>query len=870
MTSKIKRTWNIAFTIFILIVLLLVYFQTVEAESRSVEYNPPIVIDDVGSPLATDGGRHIARDSHGIWYALHTDSESYDDVILTISDDTVPTSFSSHLVLADSEGGLLGEIEGGQNSLEIDRKNVIHVVFSGSEINSPGDSGIYYSKSKINSGCDEAQDWTYANGQVQGAEKIFHGRGSAPVMALHVNGDISIAWVTEDAGIQYLKWNNNEKSWGDIELLNLSHYSGSSEVYRRPMLHIDTGNNIHAVWGEGPTYSQDIIYRVKRNNSNEWTNLFGNGSFDVLYESELDSGDYPSLIVTSGGMVFVTFSTRIERQVYWKEGTFEEGWWEGSGTIYTGMSNCYGSSVGLAENENIVVTYFTGLSGIDGIQLRYWVHDNSLFGDIITSDYELDNAQSVNVERHGKWNSMGIVFFGDYNNEESIFFDKAFLKYGSLPPPVVEIHSPENYSEVSGEVIIDGEAYSEYDSIETVELSFEEDFWKLADGKESWEFKWNTTEFENGEHTIMVRSTDGNSFSETVELTLVVANEIINPIEIFIDDPPNTATVSDIVTISGHCIKNGGNDTIVSVEISIDYSNWSTVSGKENWSYVWDTREYSNGIHDVLIRAFDGDYYSEFVELQFQINNENSIPKISVVTPEDGEIIQDIITFQGTASDEDGDDTIIAVQISIDNGVWKRIEETTAWSYDWNSLLLIDGEHLVRIRAFDGIDYSIIHEIELTVDNVPENVKPIISFISPLPFSEVSGEVYCSGTAIDGNNEIHLMQMSISDGMWFSLQGKEFWTYNWDTSFVENGVHTLRIRSYDGDIYSDEITITLTVHNVEEEDDDNEWYEESFNIGGITSLLVVIFVLLAILFNRKEDTNYGSDSRQYEYSDEDW
>jgi len=107
----------------------------------------------------------------------------------------------------------------------------------------------------------------------------------------------------------------------------------------------------------------------------------------------------------------------------------------------------------------------------------------------------------------------------------------------------------------------------------------------------------------------------------------------------------------------------------------------------------------------------------------------NNPPEISITSPANHSEVSATVSISGTASDEDGDETITKVEISIDEGDWQNVTGTGTWSFEWDTNALEDGTHTIRLRSYDSDDYSKITEIFVDVNNTPKNTKPEV-FIS--------------------------------------------------------------------------------------------------------------------------------------------
>lgn len=96
--------------------------------------------------------------------------------------------------------------------------------------------------------------------------------------------------------------------------------------------------------------------------------------------------------------------------------------------------------------------------------------------------------------------------------------------------------------------------------------------------------------------------------------------------------------------------------------------------------------------------------------------NDNVKPNVEIIYPNPGSVVSKIVTISGTASDPDGDDKFLEVEIKID-GKWILVEGNNKWSYEWKTYDIKDGPYTVKVRSWDGNDYSIVKEINIILDN---------------------------------------------------------------------------------------------------------------------------------------------------------
>ena len=58
-------------------------------------------------------------------------------------------------------------------------------------------------------------------------------------------------------------------------------------------------------------------------------------------------------------------------------------------------------------------------------------------------------------------------------------------------------------------------------------------------------------------------------------------------------------------------------------------------------------------------------------------------------------------------------------------------EGTNAWEYQWDTTLMKNGNYLIKIRAYDGGNYSENHYLMLNVQNAKANAPPNVIISSP-------------------------------------------------------------------------------------------------------------------------------------------
>ena len=90
---------------------------------------------------------------------------------------------------------------------------------------------------------------------------------------------------------------------------------------------------------------------------------------------------------------------------------------------------------------------------------------------------------------------------------------------------------------------------------------------------------------------------------------------------------------------------------------------------------------------------------------------------------------------------------------------------------------------------------------------------PTVTIKNPSDGTEIGGIISINGTADDFDGSIEKVQVKIDNNQWNNATGNITWSYQWDSRTVGNGWHTISARSYDGESYSEIVSITVNIKN---------------------------------------------------------
>ena len=138
---------------------------------------------------------------------------------------------------------------------------------------------------------------------------------------------------------------------------------------------------------------------------------------------------------------------------------------------------------------------------------------------------------------------------------------------------------------------------------------------------------------------------------------------------------------------------------------------WSSTSFDNMWAWVagMGTGSRYSGV------TKDSSFF--FWPVRGPVNLNNHIPTVAITFPKDYFALTKTITIKGTASDQDGDPTLVRVDVKIDDSSWIVATGTPSWNYEWNTNGESCGVHTISVRSFDGQAYSLQKSITVKTSN---------------------------------------------------------------------------------------------------------------------------------------------------------
>lgn len=260
--------------------------------------------------------------------------------------------------------------------------------------------------------------------------------------------------------------------------------------------------------------------------------------------------------------------------------------------------------------------------------------------------------------------------------------------------------------------------------------------------------------------------------------------------------PKIETTQHKIVTLSGTAFDRNGIDK---VEISVDNGNsFNLATGKENWSYQFDTRVVPDGTHVVFLRTTDG-YGIESIYSSL-INVDNTKPELSLALPLDDSKTTGPVFFSGYTIDNIGLTELYISITSLDGKyVSSRLSKTDltpdriiTTNVDISSLE--NGRYNVQLTGKDAAGNETSISRNITLDK--RVAEADVNIYYPLNSEKKNGEFNIYGEVITTRkvNEVQLiLDGKVSESVELSSTG--YYKFMMNPEKLTDGVHAYRVRA---------------------------------------------------------------------------
>jgi hypothetical protein len=360
--------------------------------------------------------------------------------------------------------------------------------------------------------------------------------------------------------------------------------------------------------------------------------------------------------------------------------------------------------------------------------------------------------------------------------------------------PEISLILPPAEDSVNGNVTIAGLVKDAGTVIDILGSDDGENFVSLGDSR-FFNRDVDFSEYNTIPDTVFVKAVDKSGNISVINSAFGIDQSKDKPF-VEIQIPEENAILRNDFNISGMVFDD---DEVSAIFYRIDGGETIQMNGSTNFSIEIALSEITDNEHIVEVWAEDlGGVQSDIASTSFLISKEE--PVSQVIYPALMAINKGLITFEGTAADENG---IKEVWVSYDNGnSFYRAEGTDTWQYILDTRVLKDGIQSVLIKAIDNLDSEGLTTTLVNIDNTPPEVK----LDNPREGEIVYDQLKLDGLAQDNlslegiNVYIEPLNLQSSgQGPYISHQidADGIFLENVDISALEPGWYNLRLEAID-------------------------------------------------------------------------
>ncbi|WP_187759737.1 Ig-like domain-containing protein [Thiospirochaeta perfilievii] len=289
----------------------------------------------------------------------------------------------------------------------------------------------------------------------------------------------------------------------------------------------------------------------------------------------------------------------------------------------------------------------------------------------------------------------------------------------------------------------------------------------------------------DGGYSIWIKGVDLSGREVVKKISFIKDNT--NPeISLFI---PGNDEINGVITLIG---KSKDNIELDSISYSKDEKSFTPVVASGVFNFDIDFGEDEVFPETFVIRALDkAGNYKDIYPL-FNINREGDKPVVQIQTPINKEIIRNDFIISGMVFDDDGVGEIL---YSLDGGdLYPIAKNENNFSVNIPLESITNNEHTITVKAVDvlGVESDVV-----TSTFWVSKEEPTSNLILPSIDDTKNGTIKLVGTSFDENG-IDSVYVSTDNGVSYQkAQGKDNWTYNFNTKNIKDGTYSLFVKAID-------------------------------------------------------------------------
>jgi hypothetical protein len=211
-----------------------------------------------------------------------------------------------------------------------------------------------------------------------------------------------------------------------------------------------------------------------------------------------------------------------------------------------------------------------------------------------------------------------------------------------------------------------------------------------TDSVAPWKFIWDTEQWNDGSYTLQAKAYDEPGHVGTSPVVTVTTRNA--PPTASITSPVSNEICSGIDTIVVSAV---GANTLTKVELYVNATLAATANAAP-WKFIWDTRQSSDGSYSLQAVSYDVAQHHG-VSNAVSVIVGNTPPTTTITSPSANATVSGTVTVLVSAVSAI---TITKVELYV-NGTLSATDNSSPWSFSWNTQQAADGAYTLQAKAYD-------------------------------------------------------------------------------------------------------------------------------------------------------------------------
>jgi hypothetical protein len=241
----------------------------------------------------------------------------------------------------------------------------------------------------------------------------------------------------------------------------------------------------------------------------------------------------------------------------------------------------------------------------------------------------------------------------------------------------------------------------------------------------------------------------------------------------------------------------------------VDFYSDSILVGTDTsapFTVNWDISNVPDGPHSLYVVATDTAGNST-TSPSISVTVDHLPPTVAMTNPVNGAAITGVINLAVNAFDSVG---VQKVQYYRDSSILLGTSLSAPFDLSWDSTAVTQGSHTLFAVATDLAGNT---QTSTVVNVSVDNTAPVVSLSAPANGAFVTGTLAVSATATD-NVAISKVEFYRDDNVLLTTDTSSPYTFNWDSTTVTQGAHTLYAIAEDTTgLRTTSATMAITVDN---------------------------------------------------------